>query len=137
MSTNEVRIGQIYMMEFRGSGSAQNGIRPGIIIQNNRGNKFSPNVIAIPLTSVLKKRGQPTHVLIPKGVGLSRNSIALCENPTTIPKEAIREYIATLPEDLMKQVAEAYTLSTPVISFLNLEEVVRLLEQSKTMNIVA
>ena len=137
LNTKEVLIGQIYMMAFRGDGSAQNGLRPGIVIQNNRGNKYSPNVIAIPLTSVLKKRGQPTHVFIPKGIGLSRNSIALCENPTTVPKADIREYIATLPEDLMKQVAEAYTLSTPMISFLNLEEVALLLEQSKTMNVVA
>ena len=48
----------------KSDGSVQSGFRPGIIIQNNIGNKYSPTVIVMPLTSKLKSLKQPTHLLI-------------------------------------------------------------------------
>ena len=35
----------------RSFGSEQGGIRPAVIVQNNKGNKFSPTVLVIPMTS--------------------------------------------------------------------------------------
>lgn len=58
------QIGDIYMMKFGGSANEQCGWRPGLVFQNNVGNAYSPNIIALPLTSVLKKANQPTHVLV-------------------------------------------------------------------------
>lgn len=58
------QIGEVYMMNFGGSGSEQNGWRPGVVFQNNVGNAHSPNIIALPLTSSIKKSGQPTHVIV-------------------------------------------------------------------------
>ena len=45
-------------------GSIQSGYRPGIVIQNNIGNTYSPTLIAIPLTSKIKNLNQVTHMLI-------------------------------------------------------------------------
>ena len=45
-------------------GSIQSGYRPGIVIQNNIGNTYSPTLIAIPLTSKIKNLNQGTHMLI-------------------------------------------------------------------------
>ena len=59
------RIGDVYMMRFSGSGNEQTGWRPGLVFQNNTGNYFSPNIIALPFTSSIKKSEQPTHVLVP------------------------------------------------------------------------
>ena len=39
----------------RSFGSEQGGIRPAVIVQNNKGNKFSPTVLVIPMTSEIKK----------------------------------------------------------------------------------
>jgi mRNA interferase MazF len=53
------------MMYFRGHDHMQRGLRPAVITQNDVGNKYSPNIIAVPLTSQIdniKKRNQPTHV---------------------------------------------------------------------------
>ena len=45
-------------------GSIQSGYRPGIVIQNNIGNTYSPTLIAIPLTFKIKNLEQGTHMLI-------------------------------------------------------------------------
>ena len=45
-------------------GSEQGGIRPVLIIQNNKGNLFSPTLIVAPITRNVSKRLQPTQVLI-------------------------------------------------------------------------
>ena len=58
------QIGEVYLMKFSGSGSEQVGWRPGLVFQNNVGNSHSPNVIALPLTSSIKKTSQPTHVFV-------------------------------------------------------------------------
>ena len=61
--------------------SIQGGERPCVIVSNNMGNRYSPNVTIIPLTSRSKK-DLPTHVVIKS----YNNSIALGEQIMTIPK---------------------------------------------------
>ena len=61
--------------------SIQGGERPCVIVSNNIGNRYSPNVTIIPLTSRSKK-DLPTHVVIKS----YNNSIALGEQITTVPK---------------------------------------------------
>ena len=80
-------IGEVYMMQFECSKCKQNGWRPGVVLQNNVGNIYSPNVIALPLTSAIKKISQPTHVVIcAEDTGLWTDGMVLCENPETVPK---------------------------------------------------
>lgn len=114
------KIGEVYMMRFSGVGSAQRGWRPGIVFQNNVGNRFSPNIIALPLTSSIKKTEQPTHVMI-RAVdsGLKQDSMALCENPAIISKEFVGEYITTLSDSYMKKITTGYLLATSAISYLD------------------
>ena len=61
--------------------SIQGGERPCVIVSNNMGNRYSPNVTIIPLTSRSKK-DLPTHVVIKS----YNNSIALGEQIMTVPK---------------------------------------------------
>ena len=118
------KIGEVYQIKFDGNGSVQHGWRPGVIIQNDIGNQFSPNIIAIPLTSKHKSRNQPTHVCIPaKETGLKVDSMALCENPETVSKAAIGKYITRIPSYYMAEVAKALMFSMPLISYLNQDEV--------------
>lgn len=63
-SNKNPQIGDVYMMRFNGVGSEQNGWRPGLVFQNNKGNTYSPNTIVLPLTSAKKKLNQPTHVFV-------------------------------------------------------------------------
>lgn len=129
------RIGEVYFMQFHGRGSEQQGRRPGIVLQNNVGNKFSPNIIAVPLTSKIKKSCQPTHAFLPaQDTGLPRDSVALCENPICISKDFIGEYITTLPDTYMERVAIAYLLATSALSFVDPSSLSSIWQQSSLLN---
>lgn len=116
----QFRIGDVFMMEFTGVAHEQRGVRPAVVFQNNVGNKYSPNIIALPFTSVLKKQHLPTHVLIRASQsGLSRDSIVLCENPERVSKDRVGEYITTLNDAQMRQIAVASLIATSAIAFLD------------------
>ena len=129
------RIGDIYLMFFSGSCSEQSGWRPGVVFQNNTGNAFSPNIIALPLTSSLKKLNQPTHVFLPaEGTGLKKDSIVLCENPERMSKEKIGRYITTLSSERMAEIAAANILATSAIAFIDPEALLRLWQKANSLN---
>lgn len=128
-------IGEIYLMKFSGSGSEQCGWRPGLVFQNNAGNAHSPNIIALPLTSSIKKTGQPTHVIVhADSTGLRMDSMVLCENPERMSKDRIGQFITRLSEDYMKQIAEASLLATSVISYLDMDSVISIWKRAVSLN---
>ncbi len=60
--------------------SEQGGIRPVVIIQNDRGNRYSPTVIVVAVTTRRKKPQLPVHVLLTREEsGLKEDSIVLTE----------------------------------------------------------
>jgi len=132
--TRQPRLGEIYLMNFGGSGSEQCGWRPGLVFQNNVGNAHSPNIIALPLTTAIKKAGQPTHVVIPcKGTGLKKDSMVLCENPERMSKDRIGMYITTLDDETLSKVAAAYLLASAAIAFLSPEALLALRDRAAAL----
>lgn len=130
-------IGEVYLVDFDGVGSVQRKKRPAVVFQNNVGNKFSPNVIVLPITGAQKKRSQPTHVLVDAQLsGLRKDSMVLCENPQCISKEQLEDYITTLPEKYMKQIAAASMLATGAIAYLDISMLMVLLEKAAKLNAV-
>ncbi len=93
-------------------GSEQGGVRPVLIIQNDLGNRFSPTVIILPLTSRMGKAPLRTHVPItpPQG-GVRRPSIILCEQVRTLEKSRLRQFLGTLGGDKMALVERALALA--------------------------
>lgn len=131
------QIGEVYLMKFGGSGSEQSGWRPGIVFQNNTGNAHSPNIIALPLTSSIKKTNQPTHVVIKASdSGLRKDSMVLCENPERMSKERLGQYITTLSDKYMKQIAEANLLASGAIAYLDIEALLAVWKKAATLNAV-
>lgn len=132
------QIGEVYLMKFSGSGSEQVGWRPGLVFQNNVGNSFSPNIIALPLTSSIKKVGQPTHVLVKASDnGLKKDSMVLCENPQRMSKENVGRYIGRLTDSTMREVAAANLLATAAISYLDVVTLVSAWSKAVELNAVA
>ena len=133
--TRVPQIGEVYYMRFGGTGSEQEGFRPGLVFQNNMGNAHSPNIIALPMTSVMKKLGQPTHVFVNgKEAGLKKNSLVLCENPECMSKERIGGYITKLPDKNMKQIATASLLASSVIADLDVDALVKAWQKAVRLN---
>lgn len=84
--------------------SEQGGIRPVIIIQNDIGNRYSPTVIVLPITSEIKKENMPTHCILHKTYenGLSTDSMVLAEQIRVIDKSRLLNKVGYL-DDVKEQ----------------------------------
>lgn len=91
-------------------GCEQSGIRPVLIIQNDIGNRYSPTVIVVAITSKLKKE-LPTHVEIGCMEPLQKNSVVLLEQIRTIDRIRLLEYIGSLSDLRMISIDQALSLS--------------------------
>ena len=131
----QMRIGDVFFMQFTGVGNEQSGWRPGLVFQNNVGNDHSPNIIALPLTSSIKKLSQPTHVFIPASdTWLYKDSVVLCENPERMSKSRVGEFITTIPDRYMKRIAEGSILATSAISFIDIDSLISLWKKAVKLN---
>ena len=93
-------------------GSEQGGTRPVLVIQNDVGNRFSPTIIVLAVTSQLHKARLPTHVPVEaEGHGLSRDSVVLAEQVRTLDKRRLRERMGQLDEAMMEEVVPAIAVS--------------------------
>ena len=129
------QIGEVYLMKFCGIGSEQSGWRPGLVFQNNVGNAYSPNIIALPLTASLKKANQPTHVVVRAfDSGLKMDSIVLCENPERMSKERVGQYLTKLSDDYMRKIAAANLLATSALAYLDKETLHSIWERASELN---
>ena len=104
--------GDIYYVDFgEKAGSEQGGVRPALVVSNNKANKHSPVVTVIPLSArVWKKKYLPTHVQIPrkKSSGLNKPSMALAEQVETLDKTRLGERIGEVLDDMvMEQITVA------------------------------
>lgn len=81
----------------------QGGVRPVVILQNDKGNAFGPTTIIAPITSQSKnKRFLPTHMLIHYR-HLHQNSMILFEQIRTIDKSRLSNYICHMRKEDIKQ----------------------------------
>ncbi len=100
------RRGDVYMAdcgEWRGS--IQGGIRPVIVMQNELGNKHSPTLSVVKLTTKIKKKvNQPTHYLLTHVKGLPKQSLVLAEQPHTINKSDVIRYMGHVPDRQMREI---------------------------------
>lgn len=63
----------------------QNGIRPVLVVSNDKNNLYSPVISIVPLTGSCTKHPLPTHVPI-QGYGLSKPSFILAEQIQSLDK---------------------------------------------------
>lgn len=100
------RRGEIYYTDFgeKEDSCEQGGIRPAVIVSNNKANATSPVVTVVPLTKKYwKKTNLPTHVQIPLSAttGLHKRSMALAEQVETLDKKYLLERIGDIGDKLI------------------------------------
>lgn len=100
----KIKQGEIWLCDLgEGYGSIQGGVRPVLIIQNNKGNRYSPTVLICPITSKTKyKTKLPTHMVLTKNMKLKQTSLLLTEQIITVNKFSIGRKITTLSPRLME-----------------------------------
>ena len=105
--------GQLYYASLDdGIGSEQQGYRPVLIIQNNKGNRYSPTVIVATLTSRMdKSESLPTHYVLRGMHGLKNESVVQLEQIRTIDKSRLRKYIGRVDETTLSGIDDAIRLS--------------------------
>lgn len=108
-----MKRGEVYMANLDPVvGSEQGGVRPVLIIQNDKGNRYGSTVIVAAMTGRGKKPGLPTHVPVPGGVGgLDRDTLVLLEQVRTIEKTRLGRFLGTLPKPVMEEVSTALKAS--------------------------
>ena len=109
----EIKRGDIILVNLEPvKGSEQGGVRPCLIIQNDKGNKYSPLTIIAPLTSKEFTKEFPTNVFVSKeDSGLDKDSTILLNQIKTIDKSRIMKKISSLSSFFMNQVDMATKIS--------------------------
>ena len=91
-------------------GSEQGGNRPVVIIQNDKGNIFSPTVVIACVTKK-NKRYLPTHVILPKELGFEYDSVVMTEQVKTIDKSRLGNFVCHIPDEYMEMVDKSLKVS--------------------------
>lgn len=107
--TQQVHRGDIFYVDLgKPDGtSKQAGIRPVVICSNKVCNMHSNIITVCSISTSKTKHRIPTHVsLLASETGLTRDSICLCEQPLSISKSDLLEYVTTLSEEHMERISD-------------------------------
>ena len=114
LADGPIRRGHVVLVRLgEAQGSETPGTKPCVIIQNDVGNRHSPLIIAIPLTSLESvPRLFPLLVVIkaPEG-GLEIDSVADCAQILTLHKGRIQRVLGSLSRSTMAQINTALRIS--------------------------
>ena len=90
--------------------------RPALVVSLDIRNKLANDIIVVPLST--NRRLAPTHVLLQKGEGgLSKASMAKCEQVTTIDKSLLIKgpFAGRISDEKMNEIERAIMVAIGVI----------------------
>jgi mRNA interferase MazF len=108
-----MRRGDIHLAAFQTVDGSPAKDRPVLVVQADFYNQRIANVLVAGITSNLRQRNDPAHVLIdvatPEGQasGLRADSLVSCLNVGAVMQSKMKRKIGELSDDLMRQVDEA------------------------------
>ena len=110
------RRGDIYLVSLDPViGSEQGGDRPVVNLQNNTANFYSTLIWGLPVTSKIKRKDLPTHVMIGREGNLRKPSMVLVEQPKSLDKRRIIGYIGPLSSKTMDRITESVARHVGII----------------------
>jgi mRNA interferase MazF len=115
----KIRRGDILMVdmiEIPGT-SIQSGIRPVVVISNDKANTYSPVLTVVPLTSrINKKRYLPTHVYVSRYemTGLIKPTLVLAEQVTSIAVQSIIRKCGRVNQEALSRITKAVEIQMGV-----------------------
>ena len=109
-----IRRGDVYYADLSPVvGSEQGGVRPVVVVQNDKGNRYSKTIIVAPISKKMSKPPIPTHVIFSDD-SLSYVSMILCEQLRTIDKKRLGQWICTLDEKTLEKLNRAIRVSLSI-----------------------
>ena len=107
----QIKRGEIYYANLCPIvGSEQGGVRPVVILQNNKGNLHSSTTIVAAITSEIHKTYLPTHVIFTAN-GMKKKSTVLLEQIRTIDKSRLDRFVGAMDDKIMKRIDKAILTS--------------------------
>ncbi len=89
-------------------GSEMNKVRPCLVVSNNVGNRYSPVVTVVAITSQEPSKPYPFIVEVPDGANMPRKSWINCAHIRTVDKSRLTtRYFGSLDKATMGKVGEA------------------------------
>lgn len=109
----KIKRGDIFLANLDNPlGSEQGGVRPVLVIQNNKGNKHSPTTIVACITSRAKTKAHlPTHYYVPSNAGLKDNSLIMLEQIKVIDKKRIIKKLGHISKSQMRSIDKRILIS--------------------------
>ena len=113
----EIKRGDIWLVNLDPTiGYEIRKLRPGVIIQNDLGNKYSPITIIAPVTSQKLEKVYPFEVLLTrKSSGLEKESKALLNQIRAIDKKRLVKRMGKTDTETLSRVDEAIKISLGLI----------------------
>ena len=106
-----IKRGDVYYADLSPViGSEQGGVRPVVVVQNDKGNRYSKTIIIAPISKKMSKPPIPTHVIFSDD-SLSYVSMILCEQLRTIDKQRLGQWICTIDDKTIEKINKAIRVS--------------------------
>ena len=112
------RRGEVYLVEFDPArGHEIRKTRPGLVIQNDIGNRHSPLTIVAAITSRLSPTPYPIEVFVEphKGNGLSLRSAIHLDQIHSVDRERLVKRLGALDAATMRKVDDALKISLGLV----------------------
>ncbi len=107
-----IKRGEIYWVDWeKGKGSEQSGVRPALIIQNDTGNRVSPNTIVASLTTAPNKPYPFLVEFTSQESGLDKDGAVDLASIVTVSKTRLGDKCGELSQTKMAEVNEAIKTS--------------------------
>jgi len=111
-----VKRGEVYWADLAPrSGSEQTGRRPVVVLSHDVFNRNPGwrSIIVVPVSTSSRQAARgPTTVLLPAGMaGLSRESVVVCHQVTTLDRGKLTKQMGTLPPAAFAQVELAVKIA--------------------------
>lgn len=120
-----IKRGGIYMVHLKPArGSEQTGIRPFLVLQNNKGNDNSFTHSGLPLSSELKSLYLPTHIVTEDTKCLDYTSVVLVEQITTLSRSRFQSYLGILDANTLNKVEASVAIQLGLKDVRDIDKVI-------------
>ncbi|MBI1745226.1 MAG: type II toxin-antitoxin system PemK/MazF family toxin [Acidobacteria bacterium] len=112
-----VQRGEIWLADLNPTrGSEQAGTRPVLVFQNDLVSKFTTTVLAIPLTTNLRRASLPSCVQIFKGEGrLASDSVLLCHQLRVLDKTRLQRRLGTVSQQTISAIESCVMFTMGIV----------------------
>lgn len=105
-----MKRGEVYWADLvPRSGSEKTGRRPVLVLSHDGFNQTSAwkSIIVVPITTASQGKRGPTIVELPDGAGgLSKMSLAVCHQVTTLDRAKLTRKLGVLSTEVLREVEE-------------------------------